>query len=285
MSSFAATALHLPVDRLGAEAQDLPPAERRAAEVLLARFASLDHETTASIAADAGVDPATVVRTSRRLGFAGFDDLKLAAARATGTAARAAEQADEVEADDEGSLIRRSMLGDASHIAAAAEAVDTATLSAIASGITTAETVLFTAIGSSAALLGLAAFRFLALGVRVGWYPDSQAQLNAAGLLDQRGLVLALSRSGKSRSVIAVARAGRERGATVALITSAPRSPLASLADHVVVITPDARPDGERYVSRTVHLAVLNAIEALAYRQQRTTAPEARTPRRTRRQR
>src|SRR5205814_1974256 len=114
-------------------------------------------------------------------------------------------------------------------------------------------------------LLGLAALRFLALGVRVGWYADSQAQLTAATLLDKSSAVLALSRSGRTPEVLAVARAAKERGADVSVLTSARRSPLASLADRVVLITPDALSDRERYVSRSVDAAVLNALEALAY--------------------
>lgn len=259
--------LQLPLERLGAEALELPPAERRAADVLLARFDQLDAETTASIAKAANVDPATVVRTSRRLGFEGFEALKLAAARASGTKATLPNADPSDDLTEEGRLVRRSMLGDAQHIAAAAEAIDAETLAAVAQKLVTAETAVFSAVGGSGTLLGLAALRFLAMGVRVGWYPDSQAQLIAATLLDKRGAVLALSRSGRTPEVLAVARAAKERGADLSVITSARKSPLASLADRVVLIAPDALSDDERYVSRAVDGAVLNALEALAYRE------------------
>lgn len=257
--------LQLPLERLGAEALELPPAERRAADVLLARFDHLDGETTASIAKEAGVDPATVVRTSRRLGFDGFEALKLAAARASG--AKLSQPSDDTAGlSDEARLVRRSMLGDAQHIAAAADAIDADTLAAVAHKVVTSETALFSAVGGSGTLLGLAALRFLALGVRVGWYPDSQAQLTAATLLNRSGAVLALSRSGRTPEVLAVVRAAKERGADVSVITSARKSPIAALADRVVLIAPDALSDDERYVSRAVDGAVLNALEALAYR-------------------
>lgn len=277
--------LQLPLERLGAEALELPPAERRAADVLLARFDRLDGETTASIASEAGVDPATVVRTSRRLGFEGFEALKLAAARASGAKASVPTAADEAGLTEEAALFRRSMLGDAHQIAAAADTVDAETLASIARTLVSAEVTVFSAVGGSGTLLGLAALRFLALGVRVGWYPDSQAQLTAASLLDSSGAVLALSRSGRIPEVLAVARAAKERGADVSVITSARKSPLAALADRVIVITPDALSDRERYVSRSVDAAVLNALEALAYREQRAQpaarhAPKAVRPRR-----
>jgi DNA-binding MurR/RpiR family transcriptional regulator len=260
--------LQLPLERLGTEALELPPAERRAADVLLARFDSLDGETTASIAKEAGVDPATVVRTSRRLGFEGFEALKLAAARASG-AKTVLPTDDAPTLSDDASLVRRSMLGDAQHIAAAADGVDAEALAAIAHTLVNAKPALFSAVGGSGTLLGFAALRFMALGVRVGWYADSQAQLIAARSLDQSGAVLALSRSGRSAEVLAVARAAKDRGADISVITSARKSPLAALADRVVVITPDALSDDERYVSRSVDGAVLNALEALAYRRKR----------------
>lgn len=264
--------LQLPLERLGAEALELPPAERRAADVLLARFDRLDGETTASIAKAASVDPATVVRTSRRLGFDGFGALKLAAARASGAKTSVPSAGDEAALTEEAALVRRSMLGDAQQIAAAADTVDAETLASIARTLVNAEIAVFSAVGGSGTLLGLAALRFLALGVRVGWYADSQAQLTAATLLDHSGAVLALSRSGRSPEVLAVARAAKELGADVSVITSARKSPLAALADRVVVITPDGLSDRERYVSRAVDAAVLKALEALAYRQQRAQA-------------
>jgi DNA-binding MurR/RpiR family transcriptional regulator len=272
MRPDGAITLQLPVDRLGAEALELPPAERRAADVLLARFVRLDGETTGSIARLANVDPATVVRTSRRLGFEGFEALKLAAARASGPNQSVPSADSGSVLSEEAALVRRSMLGDAQQIAAAADGLDADTLASIARTLVSAEVALFSAVGGSGTLLGLAALRFLALGVRIAWYADSQAQLTAATLLDHSGAVLALSRSGRSPEVLAVARAAKERGADVSAITSARKSPLATLADRVVVITPDAVSDRERYVSRAVDAAVLNALEALAYRLQRAQA-------------
>jgi RpiR family carbohydrate utilization transcriptional regulator len=265
--------LQLPLERLGAEALDLPPAERRAADVLLARFDHLDGETTASIAKAASVNPATVVRTSRRLGFEGFESLKLAAARASGARTPAPIADDPAALTGEAALVRQSMLGDAQQIAAAADGVDAETLASIARTLVKAKVAVFSAVGSSGTLLGLAALRFLALGVPVGWYPDSQAQLIAATRLDRDGAVLALSRSGSTPEVLAVTRAAKERRADVSVITSARKSPLAALADRVVVITPDALSDRERFVSRSVDGAVLNALEALAYRQHAQAAP------------
>ena len=65
---------------------ELPEAERRAAELLLAAPTDAGYDSVGRLAERAGVSPATVVRLSRRLGYAGYAALKLAIAHEAGRA-------------------------------------------------------------------------------------------------------------------------------------------------------------------------------------------------------
>lgn len=264
MAAKNARALQLPLERIGVEVQDLPPAERRTAEALLAAYARLDGETTASIARSAGVDPATVVRTARKLGFGGFGDMKLAAARATGYVE--APPSEEVDDRSDAGLVAHSMSVDAGQTRLVAQELDGALLGVIADRLLEADHLVFSAVGSSSTLMSLAALRFLALGIRVTWFGDSQAQLAAGEQLGQGGRVLALSRSGRSPEVLAVAKAAKARGADVSLITASRQSPLARVADRSLVLTPRSMAKSEQFLSRSVDMAVLHALEALVFR-------------------
>lgn len=247
----------------------LPPAERRVAEVLMAAFADLDEETTASIASKAGVDPATVVRAARRLGFAGFRDLKLAAARSSGMAfgLRGASVADD-ESDD--AVVRQLMTRDANALVLASRMIDTRTLSAIADAIVTAESVLCSGAGNSSLLAERLALHLLELGLRVTWLADAQAQLLAARLLGPSGTLVALSESARSPEVLAVARAARASGARINLITAAHRTPLTGLADHILRVPDDpSTPRPDWFGSRAIESAVLHALHVLVYRRRR----------------
>lgn len=247
----------------------LPPAERRVAEVLMGAFGDLDEETTASVASKAGVDPATVVRAARRLGFAGFRDLKLAAARSSGMAfgLHGAAVADD---DSDDVVVRQLMTRDANALVLASRMIDTATLSAIADEIVAAESVLCCGAGNSAVLAEQLALHLLELGLRVTWLADAQAQLLAARLLGPSGTLVALSESARSPEVLAVARAAQAAGASISLITAAHRTSLTGLADLVLRMPEDPmtpRPDW--FGSRAIEGAVLHALHVLVYQRRR----------------
>lgn len=253
----------------------LPPAERRVAEVLVAAFADLDRETTASIASKAGVDPATVVRAARRLGFAGFRDLKLAAARRSGmTFGMRGAAVDEDESDD--SVVRQLMARDANALALASRMIDTTTLSAIADTIVAAESVVCSGAGNSCVLAEHLALNLLELGLRVTWLADAQAQLLAARLLGPSGTLVVLSESARSPEVLAVARAAQASGASISLITAAHRTPLTGLADHILRVPDDpTTPRPDWFGSRAIEGAVLHALHVLVYRRRREQSDAA----------
>ncbi|MEJ6549085.1 MurR/RpiR family transcriptional regulator [Corynebacterium sp. USCH3] len=64
------------LERIAAERGNLSPAEARVAEFMAANPHSVGHHSALRLAGAVGVSDATVVRTVRRLGFAGLDDLR-----------------------------------------------------------------------------------------------------------------------------------------------------------------------------------------------------------------
>jgi len=104
----------LPVRSLGAGTLD--PGRIRPNAPRVRRHLHALLVATASIAKAASVDPGTVVRTSRRFGFEGFESLKLAAARASGAKTPVPVADDGPALTEEAALVRRSMLGDAQHV-------------------------------------------------------------------------------------------------------------------------------------------------------------------------
>src|SRR5690606_21932894 len=63
--------------QLVAALDSLAPAERRAAEELVARADDVARLSVADIAAAAGTSEATIVRMCKKAGFDGFNDVKL----------------------------------------------------------------------------------------------------------------------------------------------------------------------------------------------------------------
>lgn len=115
-----------------------------------------------------------------------------------------------------------------------------------------------------AALAGGLAFESL-LGVPVVVRRALDFRAYSASALDSRSVVLAVSQSGESPDTLECAGAGRRRGATVLALTSGPATPLAKLADRVLVVRAGEEPEPR---ARTVlcQQAALNAVALLAAR-------------------
>ncbi|MFF4817657.1 MurR/RpiR family transcriptional regulator [Kitasatospora sp. NPDC001309] len=238
---------------------ELRGTEARVARVVLDRGAELVHLSVSDVAALAGTAPSSVVRACQRLGFRGFQELKIAAALHA-PAAPAAEPA--ADADDPAARA----LADTLRAARAALEGITATLGpddlrAAAELLDDAPRVLLVGTGLSGAVALDIAYRLRALGLVVDAPADSMtAQLVAAGL-PPGAVCLAVSHTGATHSVVAAARAARASGAEVLALTSYARSPLTETATCVLVAGGQDLVFGlETTASRLAHLAAVDAL-------------------------
>jgi 6-phospho-3-hexuloisomerase len=85
--------------------------------------------------------------------------------------------------------------------------------------------------GRSGLALRMAAMRFMHLGMAVHVVGETTTPAIKSG-----DLLLAVSGSGKTDTVVRAAQAATGRGAVVAAVTASGESPLASAADHVLLI-------------------------------------------------
>ncbi|MFG2904273.1 MurR/RpiR family transcriptional regulator [Kitasatospora sp. NPDC048286] len=236
---------------------ELRGTEARVAQVVLDRGADLVHLSVSDVATLAGTAPSSVVRACQRLGFRGYQELKLAAARqAPATAPAPADEADPAA---------RAL---AETLSAARAALDglTATLSAAdlraaAELLDGATRVVLLGAGLSGAVVLDLAYRLRALGLLVDAPADPvTAQLAAAGL-GPGTACLAVSHTGATRNVVDAARLAREAGAEVLALTSYARSPLTETATLALVAGGQDLVFGlETTASRLAHLAAVDAL-------------------------
>ncbi|SOB84906.1 MurR/RpiR family transcriptional regulator [Streptomyces sp. 1331.2] len=236
---------------------ELRGTEARVAQVVLDRGADLVHLGVSDVAALAGTAPSSVVRACQRLGFRGYQELKIAAARHAPAATPAPAE--------DGDPAARAL---ADTLRAAREALDgiTATLSAeelraAAELLADADQVVLVGSGLSGAVVLDLAYRLRALGLRVDAPADPlTAQLAAAGL-PPTGVCFAVSHGGATPLVIDAARRARTAGAAVIALTSYARSPLTETATCTLVAGGQDLVFGlETTASRLAHLAVVDAL-------------------------
>jgi DNA-binding MurR/RpiR family transcriptional regulator len=271
------TSIHRPGPsaQLRAGLSGLPDAERRVAEHLLAHPTEAGYDSVGRLAERAGASPATVVRLSRRLGYAGYAALKLAIAHEAGRADQFGYG--RARPSSTAALHERVMADDAHSIRGGAQAMDAAAFDETCAAIAGAPHVMFAGVGASAALAALATFRFAALGVRVTSAMDALVQHLHADTLRAGDVCVAISHTGESRDTIEVARAASQTGAITIGVTSSAGSPLTQAVKIALVCANQHDPAARELFANPV--AIVSALGALhagvAARLPPGAAPEA----------
>ncbi|MDI2131042.1 MurR/RpiR family transcriptional regulator [Yinghuangia seranimata] len=243
--------------RIRAGLPELRETEARVARVLLDKGADLLHLSVSDVAELAGTAPSSVVRACQRLGFRGYQEVKIAAAR---MAPAAAPDAD-ADADPAARALADTVRAAKAALDGLAVTAPPERLRAAADALAAASQVLVVGIGLSGAVAADAAYRLRALGLFVDAPADAMTAQLAAGRLNADAVCLAVSHSGASRSVVDAARRARAGGASVVALTSYARSPLTETATHTLVAGgQDAVFGLETTASRLAHLAVVDAL-------------------------
>ncbi|MFB7615541.1 MurR/RpiR family transcriptional regulator [Kitasatospora sp. NPDC056181] len=251
---------------------ELRGTEARVAQVVLDRGADLVHLSVSDVAELAGTASSSVVRACQRLGFRGYQELKIAAVRQA--PAPAPSPADERDP------AARAL---ADTVRAAREALDgmatTLTaddLRAAAEALDEARHVLLVGAGLSGAVALDAAYRLRALGLLVDAPADLLTAQLAAAQLPPTAVCLAVSHTGATQAVVDIARRAGDSGATVIALTSYARSPLTEVATHTLVAGGQDLVFGlETTASRIAHLTAVDALTLTLLARRGETAKRA----------
>jgi RpiR family carbohydrate utilization transcriptional regulator len=257
--------------RIQALLPDLPPSERRVAEVVLHRPVEVVSAPISQIAAWAEVSQPTVIRFCRRLKCAGLPGFKLRLAGDLG-AGIPFVHARLTPGDDLGSLIGKVFDHAVAGLARGREALRPDVLARAVDLLDGASRIECYGLGNSGVTAQDAQMKLFRLGTPTLACTDVQMQRVAATLLPPDAVALCISNSGRTRALLEVAELARRAGATVIALTRS-GSPLAEAAD--LLLPADVQENPEVYapmVARLVHLTLIDVLTvALALRK----GPEA----------
>jgi DNA-binding MurR/RpiR family transcriptional regulator len=244
--------------RIRARLPQLREAEARVAQVLLDQGAELVHLSVNDVAALAGTAQSTVVRACQRLGFHGYQEVKIDAARdRSGGVVPAPDRSDDVIGDALAQTIHAAVEA----LTGLPATLAVAELRAAAEHIDAASRILVAGTGLSGATAVDAAYRLRALGLPVDLPPDPLTAQLAADLLPEHAVCLAISHSGATRSTVDTARRARDRGARVVAVTSYARSPLTEVSTCALVAGGQDLVFGlEAVASRLAHFTAIDAL-------------------------
>jgi RpiR family transcriptional regulator, repressor of rpiB and als operon len=244
----------------------LTPLESRVVERILSRRDFGTGTSLKTVADDAGVSEAMIVKIAKKLGFDGFKDFR--AGLVDYNRLPTADLHQELAPDDSDAEIARKVFR--TSIQALEETLsilDPRAFERAADMIFHARQRDFYGIGGSAQIARDVAHKFLRIGVRTSVFDDAHMMLMSAALLGEGDVAIAFSHSGSTTAVLEALELARRRGARTIALTNYSTSPLASIADVVLCSTAQGSPLlGENAAARVAQLIIFDAVFAAVAR-------------------
>ena len=219
--------------KLQALYDQLSPAERRAADYLVAHPEEIHELPIVTFAERAGCSEATIVRLSKRIGYDGYPELK-AEFKPAEDGGELLEYRGLRPEDGPGVVLRKIFDAAAQAITDTATVLDPGAYEGALRALCQARAVMFCGVGNAAVVAQEAWFRWVRIGFPATFAADHDLQLVLASQLRPRDVLVAVSHTGQTRTLLDVVGEARKTGATVVAITNFPRSALAQQADHVL---------------------------------------------------
>jgi DNA-binding MurR/RpiR family transcriptional regulator len=260
----------LPTDSVLARVRGKLPeftgALQRVAELVLTDPASAARSTIVELAERSGTSPATITRFCRALGFEGYADLRLGIAGETGRAARTGGWTDDIgreiqPTDPLERVLGQIMAADTRAMHDTAALLDLREVEKAAEAIAVASRVDIYGASGSALVGAEMQFCLHRIGVAAWAWTDVHNGLASSALLRPGDVALGISHSGQTRETIEMIAEADSHGATTVALTSFRRSPLADVADVVLLTATQAttfRPDA--LSARHPQLVVLDLL-------------------------
>ncbi|MBM0490291.1 SIS domain-containing protein [Aeromonas jandaei] len=191
--------------------------------------------TITELARESGTSEASVTRLCRGVGCRGYTEFKMALALETQQ-----EQANQPQASATSAfstLIEESVaaLRDTGALVSQQALLQSAEL------LEKARQIQIYGVAASAIIGEYLAYRLLRMGISAQQFSDMhRAAMNATSLKPE-DVVIAVSSSGSTKDLLHAVQLGKEHGASIIVLSNTSRSPLATLADQLLVA---AKPEG-----------------------------------------
>lgn len=238
----------------------LKSAERKAVDYILTHPDEISTLTIVQLADEAGCSEATIVRLAKRLGYDGFPALKADFARV---------EADHDDLPYEGlsrsdpprTVLHKVMQSTIQALHDTLDVIDEEQYEAALRAILSADKLMFCGLGDAGLVALEAQQRFVRVGKPCLATLDADLQLIYATQLGPGDVLVAISHSGRSRTIVDTVRRAKDSGATVIAITNFPVSPLSKKADIVLLTAVFTKyVTGEVGAKRVTEISILESL-------------------------
>ena len=203
--------------------------ERRIADYILSDPYAILPLTITEFSQKAGCGTATLVRFSKRLGFTGYQQLKLSVAQEVSTLST--ENAPISSNESCYSIFSKKLRDAMIALQETRFTLDPALMDTAAKKIMNAKRIVIFGLGNSAAIAHDAQHKFLRIGLQAVACSDNHMQAIIASHLEADCVAIGISHSGRSVDIVEALHLSRMNGATTVCITNHDASPITEVSD------------------------------------------------------
>lgn len=219
--------------RLNAAMSKLRDSEKKIVEFIQNNKEEIIHLSITEVSERSETSESSVVRLCKRLGYKGFQDMKIHLAKEVIEPVKQIHEV--IEKGDNVMTIKKKVFQ--SNIQAlydSLEVCDDEQLVKAVEAIRKARTIEFYGTGGSGTVALDAQHKLLKLGIKSSAYIDPTLQAMSASMLTEEDVVVGISHTGSNTDVLNSLKIAKESGATLICITNASKSPITTISDIIL---------------------------------------------------
>jgi DNA-binding MurR/RpiR family transcriptional regulator len=257
---------------INAKLEGMAPGDREIGRYIVDNPDQMLRLSTAALAAEIGRSQSSVVKFSQKLGYASYQELKLAVseAKAQDWQVPAGVIHGSIEVGDTYPVILKKLIGSKllsmqQTVAANSERIISRTLELLDG----ARRIHLVGVGASSLVARDFSYKLMKLGRNVLHDSDSHIQMANAATLGPGDVLFALSYSGASIETLRIAELARKRGAMVIAVTGLHDNPLSRVADiRLYTIADEERARSSSITARDAQLTLTDLLFILLVQKQ-----------------
>lgn len=238
----------------------LSATDQNIADYIISNQDKIIHMTISEVSENLGVADATIFRFCKRIGYNGFQALKISLATDVPKPIQQIHQ-EISDQDDEHMIATKVFKSNIETLENTLALLSQSAIEDAVKALKNAESIYFFGIGGSSTIAMDGYHKFMRTGTPSFAFIDSHFQLMAASQLSKSDVAVIISHSGRNHDTIRILNTAKDAGATTIAITSFPKSVVASKAD-IVLLTSSEETEyrSEALSSRIAQLSIIDAL-------------------------
>lgn len=248
--------------RIDATFYKLRDSEKKIVQFIKDNKDEIIYQSITEVAERSNTSESSVVRLCKRLGYKGFQDLKIHLAKEVMTPEKEINN-EVVEKEDDIAIIKKKIFE--SNIQVLYDSLEVCSDQQIMKAVNilmNANLIEIYGTGASGVVTKDAQHKLLKLGIKVITYSDSILQTMSASILTKDDVVLGISHTGSNMDVLNAMELAKDAGATIISITNASRSPMTKISDIVLHTAAKEKLYRTDAISRIAQLTIIDILVA-----------------------